>query len=467
MKIQSTLLAILLSLVTSAGMAAEAYSIKVKIKGLKNTECYLGNYFGDKQYIKDTVKVDENGRFEFTGKEKLPGGIYLVITKDKKYFETLITENQFFSLETDSTDFVGTMKVKGSEDNEQFYNYLQFIVKKQKQLEPLRKALEKSKDNKDSVALLKKQMSALDKEVKDYKLNFIKEHPNKFLSKVFRASQEPEIPEAPKLPNGKTDSTFAYRYYKAHFFDNVDFSDDRLIRTPVYHSKLEQYIKNLTYQIPDSINAAADFVVEKARAGKELFKYTVWWITNNYETSNIMGMDAVFVHMVEKYYTQDQAYWVDATQLYKIQDRAKTLKPILLGKQSPGIVLKDTLGKVHSLYSLKSKYTVLFFWDPDCGHCQKAVPKLVEFYEKFHPKGVEVFAVCTEVEADKWKKFIKEKNLKWINVADPKVETNFRHDFDITSTPQIFLLDEKKTIIAKKLDVEQLGDFMENHLKVK
>jgi peroxiredoxin len=443
------------------------YSIKVKIKGLSNTKCFLGNYYGDKQYVKDTAKVDGNGRVIFEGKEKLPGGIYLIITPDKKYFEALVTENQNFSMETDTLDFVQHMKIKGSEDNILFYSYLNFISEKSKEIEPLRKEYEKVKNNKDSASVLRKKMSAIDHDVKEYKIKFMKDHPGAFLSQIFKASSEPEIPEAPKLPNGKIDSTFAYRYYKTHFFDNIDFSDDRLIRTPIFHNKIEQYIKNLTYQIPDSIDVAADYLVKKASASKELFKYVVWYITNAYETSNIMGMDAVFVHMVENYYTPEKAVWLDKTQLFKITERAKKLKPILLGKVAPSIILKDTSGAVHSLYNIKAKYTVLFFWDPDCGHCQKSIPKLIEFYDKFKSKDVALVAVCTEVEEDKWKKFIKEKKLTFLNLGDPKLQSNFRYEYDISSTPQIFLLDHAKVIIAKKLDVEQLTDFMENHLKIK
>ena len=73
---------------------------------------YLGNYYGDKQYLKDTTKVDKNGIATFSGKEKLPGGIYLIVTQAKKYFELIIDKEQFFSVETDTTDFIKYMKIK-------------------------------------------------------------------------------------------------------------------------------------------------------------------------------------------------------------------------------------------------------------------------------------------------------------------------------------------------------------------
>ena len=57
----------------SAFAGNDGYKIKIKFKGLKDTTCYLGNYFGNKQYYKDTARVDANGMCVFQGKEPLPG----------------------------------------------------------------------------------------------------------------------------------------------------------------------------------------------------------------------------------------------------------------------------------------------------------------------------------------------------------------------------------------------------------
>src|SRR5438105_3856979 len=85
---------------------AVGYDIKVKINGLHDTVCYLGNHYGEKQYVRDTARVNHEGWVEFKGKKELDGGIYLVVIPNKTYFEILITENdQKFTIETDSVDF--------------------------------------------------------------------------------------------------------------------------------------------------------------------------------------------------------------------------------------------------------------------------------------------------------------------------------------------------------------------------
>ncbi len=459
----------ILTVFTSAHLAAgnpEGYNIKITAKGLKEgSTCLLANYYGDKQYIKDSAKVNAKGEVVFKGTEKYPQGIYLFVPPDKKYFDFVMDDGQNFSLETDTADYIKNMKVKGSVENKFFYDYQTFMAGKQKEIEPLRELYKKTtKTNKDSTKLLQDKMSVIDKQVQDYKINFIKDNPKTFVAKLFKAMEDPEIPEAPLFANGKKDTTFAYRYYKAHFFDNIDFSDDRLLRTPIFHTKIKQFMEKMTAQTPDSINVSADYLAEKAKANQEVFKYIVYWLTYNYESSNIMGMDAVFVHLVEKYYMTKQAFWVDSTQLYKISNRAFTLKPLLLGKKAPSVNMIDSLGKSVSLYDVKSKYTIVIFWDHGCGHCKKEVPKLSELYKtKLKAKGVEVFAIETEDKPDEWKKFIRENKLNWINVHEPDQYKRAvtKKIYDIYSTPVIYLLDENKIIKAKRIDSDQLGNFID------
>ncbi len=441
------------------------HDIRFKIKGYKDTTAIIAHYYGDNQYIpKDTARFDSKGVLQFKGKKELPEGVYLLVLPRNKYVEFLVGE-QFQSLEFDSSDAVGTMKVKEGVENMVFYSYQKTMSDKAKEAGPIKARLSKTK-NADSIALIKKQLEAIDKEVKAFREKLFADNPKSFAVKLFKAAQEPEVPEAPTLSNGRKDSVFQFRYYKTHFLDNIDLTDDRMVRTPLFHGKIEQYISKLTLQIPDSINKEADYLLKKSTS-KEIFKYLVWWITNNYEKSQIMGMDAVFVHMAKNYYLNGKAYWVDSSITNKIRDRVKILDPILIGKKAPNMWLTDSAGKLYTLDGFKAKSTVLYFWDPNCGHCQKETPKLLEFWEKNKKRGIDVYAVCIDRKPDDWKKFIREKKLNWLNVWDSYTATDFKNIYDIYSTPVVYLLDENKRILAKRIGVEQLEDFYDNYFKDK
>jgi thiol-disulfide isomerase/thioredoxin len=474
---------ILLLLVISTSLFSQVkndgHQIKVKINGLAAKDTvYLANYYGPKIYYKDTTTIDAKGYAVFQGKDLLPGGIYAIVLPDKAtYFEIVVTEPKF-TIETDKSSLIKSLKVTGSEENKIFYEYLNFINDKQTVASPFRATLNDSLASESAKKDAREKLMVIDKEVKEYKHKFMADHPNAFITKVFKTSEEPELPAGSKVYDEELkDSVPAYEYYKNHFWDDVDFSDERLIRTPVYVNKLEKYMTKVILQIPDTINKEADWIIEKVKNTRELFKYTVHYVTNTFETSQIMGMDAVFVHMAKNYYKKDLAFWVDSAQLEKITERARKLDPLLMGKIVPNVILQDTSEtKWYSLYDVKSPYTILYFWDSGCGHCKKATPKLKEFYEKYHSKGIEVFAVGTEFENDKWKAYIIENQLPFINVSDnPEINKNavkylsfttleslnFRQTFDIYSTPVVYVLNNKKEIIAKKLGVEQLEEFFE------
>ncbi len=446
-------------------LQGQGYEIKGKIKGWKDTVVYLGNYYADKTVVKDTSRINARGEFVFKGSKALPGGIYLIVTPDKKFFEILADGSQTFSLETDTADFIKHMKIKGSQENILFYQYLTFVAAKQKIAEPLRKKLEANPPEQEK-ELLRKELGAVEKEVKEYKKDYAAKNPSHLLSKILKITLDVEIPETPLLPNGKKDSTFPYRYYKSHFWDMIDLSDDRLIRTPVLAQKIKFYLEKMVVQVPDSITKEADYLAGLARPGGDIFKYVVYYVTYTYETSNLMGMDAVFVHMVNQYYKTGKAFWVDSLQLKKIIDRGKILEPLLLGKKAPNVILPDTTARVlKSLHDVKANLTILFFWEPGCSHCQKEAPKLKALYDKYKKEGVEVFAVDIEANMEEWKGFIKKHSLNWINTANLFKHYYFREMYDIYSTPVIYLLDRDKIIRAKRLNVDQLEGFIKHLLK--
>jgi hypothetical protein len=446
-----------------------SYSIKVKVTGLKDSTCYLGHYFGQKQYTPvDTAKADALGNLLFSKKKTLKEGVYLIIIPGT-YFEVIVGAEQDIKIETDTSNLVYNMKTKGSLENEIFYNFQKVMIDKSKEGQKLYD-LQKSSKNQDSVKIYKDKLTELQAYIKDYKSKMFKEHPTTLTVKLLKAAEEPEVPEF-KTPEGKVDSLRAYMYYKNHFFDNYDFSDERMLRTPIFIPRIDRYMKEMTVQVPDSIIKSADILIKKAEANKDIFKYCVSTITNNYETSNMMGMDAVFVHMADTYYLKGKCFWIDTATERKIKERAEILRPLLLGKVCPNTFCADTSGNYTPLHTIKAKYIIAIFWDADCGHCQKEIPKLFTIYnEKLKAKGVAVYAATIERDNKSWTKFLREKKLfapGWYNVRDQYNHTDFHKTFDVYSTPVIYILDENKKIIAKRIGVEQIEEFLMNYEKSK
>ncbi len=466
------IVATLLMLTANLLLAKDGYQITVKITGMPKQKLLLGYYYGDKQYIRDSAMTDATGKAVFKGNELLEGGIYLIANDGKNLLFDFVVTEQEFSLETDTSDYIDKMTIKGSPENVAFFNYSKFTNKAGREAYNLDLKSKEAKEKGDTaeVRKLKEKIRAIEESVTDYRKKAIGETPNLLIAKIFKMMIEITVPDPPMDQNGKVlDSMYQYNYYKEHYFDNFDFTDDRIVRTPIFHPRLQNYILKIIPQIPDSIIKAADFVLAKAAGSKEISKWCIFWITNYYETSQYMGMDAVFVHMAQKYYAdKTKAFWVDDALRYKITDRADILSYNLLGKKAQNINLPDSGNVYQSLYNIKSDYTVVIFWDATCGRCKEEMPRLLDLYKAqnkdIKPKAqkkLDVYAVSLTVDPLTWKNYIREHKIPWTNVYDPNHESNFRRHYDVYSTPVVYLLGKDKKIIAKRLSIEQVQDFIE------
>jgi thiol-disulfide isomerase/thioredoxin len=455
--------------ISESKKGTEAYKFDVKIKGVKDTICFLAYHMGDKQYIADTAKVDGNGNMTFSGAETLDPGIYMVVLPNRKYFEVIVNE-QKFSIETDTARLNEDLNFKGSKENTVFLDYIRFVSVKGQEINDLATKYKAAKDNKDETERLRKEIKTREDAIADYRKKLSEENKGTLIANILKALTDPKRPEPPLASNGRPDSAWRFYDARAHYFDNIDFSDARLLRTPILLSKVKYFLESLTVGEPDSINKSADFILDKTLANKEVFRYFLWYISNTYETSKFMGMDAVFVHVAKKYYLSGKADWVDSTTLRKIGDRVRILDPLLLDKVSPRLFMRDTLNRPVSLHEVaaKNKFTILIFYDPNCGHCQKEVPEINDkFYKTYKAKGVEVIAACAERNPNDWRKFVRKHKLSFINVFDADTVVDFRNVWDVYSFPVIYVLDQNKKIIGKRVPSEDLAKFIDETEKIR
>jgi peroxiredoxin len=442
----------------------EGYDITVQIRNMKDTVGYLGYHFGDQKFVTDTSRVGADGVMRFTGTKELTDGIYFVYSPSV-YFE-LICNEQKFRIETDTLDFIRNMKVSGSRENEIFNEFQRFMADKQmesKVLSDQMQALDAQQDP-DKINQLRTQILQVRDEIEAFQVHLSQENKGTFTSRLLMAMQKPRVQDNTS-GEGAVDKNQQFFNYKAHFFDNFDLSDPGLLKTPLYQPKIEEYTDKLTFKHPDSIKVACDYLLSMAEPNKETFRYLLVKLTNKYETSKIMGMEEIFVYLAENYYLNGKAFWADSALVAKFEKRVIEMKPNLIGNTAPEIVLLDSMLRPIQLSKINSRFIILYFYDPDCGHCKKVTPALSKVYQEIRNKNVEVLAACTVTDIDKWKKYIRSNELSWINGIDPYYRSNFRADYDIKTTPMIYILNKEKEIIAKRLGVEQIKDFIDRMIR--
>ena len=232
-KITLFIATIIFASITAQGQSG--YKIKGTINGVADTTCILAYYLGESARVKDTVNIDSNGSFVFEGNEPLKGGIYMIYLSEGKYVDIIVSEQQF-SFTTDIKNLVASMNFKNSKENEVFYNYMKGLSAMQEKSIAYQSKIEAATSDSEKQKL-KEELRILGIEVSKYKDAFVQNNTDAFFSKVLLVNKEIEIPESPILPNGSVDSTFQFRFYKKHFLDYLDFSDERMLRTPVFHSR--------------------------------------------------------------------------------------------------------------------------------------------------------------------------------------------------------------------------------------
>jgi len=466
--------------------SGNGYKIHIKINGLKDTTMLLGHHFGGKKYVVDTIRLNSKGEGTFTGDTLLEGGIYLVITPAMNYFEVIVDKDQDFSLSTDTVDLIKNLKIDGSEENTVFNDYQNFMVDNQKKAAAEKKKYDffkkmidstgnpniNKKAFQDSLAQKKAELAKLDTIVKN-KWNYINTtYPTSLLASVLKAMKEVEVPPFPKNDKGQIiDSSFQYKYYRTHYFDNIDFNDSRLLRTPILESKIDEYFDKVCYPpIPDTLCKEVDKVVNLSKGNYKMYRYVVQYLFNKYNNPKIMGMDRVFVYISDKYYLSGLATWAqsDTAFMKSIKDRVLHVRNNLIGEKAPELTLFDLQDKTVSLGSIESDYIVLYFFDTDCGHCQKIIPEWKKIYDekKFASKGIKTILVETQIDKKKMSEFAEKYGVKDLQMLyDPYQTTNFRVLYDIYSTPVPYILDKDKKIIAKRIEPTVIADFLEKMLE--
>jgi thiol-disulfide isomerase/thioredoxin len=461
--------------------AQNGYEIKVTLKPFKNEYIYLGHYSGKQYPIVDSVKLNDKSEGVFKGTKKLGGGIYLIAYPAKNnFFEILIDKQQHFSVIADTATIRTEKKFINSPDNTLFSSYQDYMAAKGKEISAARAGLESAKNAADS-ALWNDQLKKTDSVITAYRKSIIAQNPDNILSTLLHLMQEPVVPPAAKHPGGRYDSTYAYRYFKDHYWSGINFWDERIARTPasLFDERLDKYYNTLVFPNADSVIKELDWMLGYASINEEMTKFLLIKFVNRYLTQKYMWEDAVFVHLYQKHFSQKEYSWLTAQGKKTITDRAYSLMANIMGNSAENISLPDTTGKVVSLYDdTSAKFTIVCFWDPTCGHCLETLPQLDSMYRaKWKSAGVRMFAVAKETSGTKkdWLTFINNHHINdWTNVYYSKQEEKTRVDanipgysqlYDVQSLPTVYLLDKSKRIVAKKLTWQQTDDILQLKLK--
>ena len=440
--------------------------IEFKIAGAPAGQVLLIGFYADQNYVADTTTADASGHFIFQKNDGYNAGFYFVMMQGNVSFQMLLNATeQNFSMSANVSDLINTMKVNGSLDNELLYKNLAFQARQEPIFNQVSQQLKAAAPGSADYQRIKAEQDKLVAERKAHIQSFQDEYPTALFTKFKIAGQNPE-PQVIKKPNGTLDTLAQLALYRSQLWDNVDFSDNRLLHTPVIVNKLKRYIGELTVQHPDSINKSAGLLVDKVLNHKEYLKFFANWITLYYdpEKTTLMDPEAVFVYMVKNYFKPELAYWSDSAEVYALQLRAYEMEASLVGRKGPDVSAPSPDGSLKSIYEMKAPYILVYMYDPNCENCAVETPKLVKFYQEWRSKGVDVYGIALNTDIPEWKAYIAKNRITWTNVFDPTNKSIYAKYY-VNHTPELYVLNPDRTVIAKNLKVEQVPTVIEKDMR--
>lgn len=451
-----------------SGLAySQGFKIDLQLTSQGNKKIKLTNYYLGSIYVKDSLQLDKNGAGVFQYDSLLPQGLYKIYLDENNHFDFLLGADQKFSIQKENFS-TPEIKITGAVESEEFVKYTAFL----KNLQTKGAEINKKTENANEVekAALRAELNGLTNQLHEYWFRIKKEYPNTFLSAFLLANYVPALDVATLAPEvQKNDSLLLlarFNYQKAHFWDYFDYTDERLLYTPLYKPKLETWFTKVLYQNYDSVKPAVYQFIEDVRPKKRIFQFAVSWFLNSSINSNIMGMDALFVDLARSYYLSGHAFWTTEESMKKIKENLLFAENNLIGMTAPDLTLENLDGEFVNLHKVKSKITILLIFEPECSHCKVFVPQFHnDVYQKYKNKGLAVYAIYSMADKEEWNDFLMKHNLyDWINVWDETHISQFKILYDARKTPAVYVLDENKKIIAKGMTVQQIDELLKNLL---
>ncbi len=125
---------------------------------------------------------------------------------------------------------------------------------------------------------------------------------------------------------------------------------------------------------------------------------------------------------------------------------------------APNFTLKNASGQTVELARLHGKVVVVNFWATWCGPCRAEIPGMLEVYEKYKGKGLEIVGIS--VDRDGWSvinPFVKKLNIKYPVVLGNGEVTDAYGGID--AIPTSFFVDRNGRVLLRHVGYMSKEDF--------
>ncbi len=275
------------------------------------------------------------------------------------------------------------------------------------------------------------------------------------------ATQQPVTqPAQNPAPTAATQQTTKTVWW--NYFNKYDMTDPAVLASDVLKKDLDYYFNNFISRSSKDAIKGIDYLMSIAPGQQHTTIFLFNYLHDRYKIPQIITDDEILIHLSDKHASEYIIPWFTETKYKELKDHVEKLRPLVMGNTAKEFRLDKIGGGQVALSDIKNKYTVLFFWSPDCEECTKEIPRLKEFQAEVKSKNLDVATVtiCSEVGEfyQECVEGVKAKGLgEFINLGDKSGNSKVHDDYYANATPLVYILDQSKTIRLKKIPVNMLG----------
>ena len=245
-------------------------------------------------------------------------------------------------------------------------------------------------------------------------------------------------------------------FVKEHYFDYLDFNNQNLIHSPILIDKLMDYVFYLTVsRDPEMQNKlykeAVSVILSKIEKQELKVGFIETLIKSFAKDDNIVLIDYLFDDFYNKLDFKYQNSEFRNTILQELKTAVGRIAGEITWTENKKTIKLSEL-KDHDLY-------IIVFWSTTCPHCLKEMPKFYEFIKD--NKKVRVISVGIETEESKgaWKSetYYYPEFTHILGLG--KWENPIALAYNVLATPNYFILNADKRIIAKPYDLVDMKIF--------
>ncbi len=445
------------------------YTFTLRIKDAKPGPqlIHFGYWYTGTPFLIDSMMVDSLRPIaRFKGRKAIEPGLYFFNIKGSATPLEFVVNNEYnLEFSTHAAAPIDSFQVVRSAENEPYFYWRAYRRSREQQIANLRGMTEllqrASRDRQVMQEHAQKIREVRDDIDNNTRKQAIK-YPNLFFAKMVNAEPPPEVPPSiePITPDGRTNPEYM-QYFRQHFWDNYDFTDTRMLRTPALARKCDDWLQ-IQPNVIDSVKSSLNHTMARAQASPEARKALLQLLLTRFDKPSYGGNETMMTYLFDKHMPTATAAGLDTATWMRVQYKADSYRPTLPGMIAPDISLPDTTGNIVSLHGFLAKYTLLYFFSPLCSHCQKITPSIYEQTLAYADKGVKVFAVTTDGQMDVWKKYVASTTPKWTCVADSTASSPIEKVYGTFGLPNLLLLDENKKVLVRRLPLEELPNLLKN-----